>query len=83
MGWSLCQSIALSLREKKFHGKRRGGARKPPPRAKVLSRDLQISPQIVHRHTVWSIVRPGRPRQLDGQTAAFETFGRTDYVVRT
>lgn len=33
--------------------------------------------------TVWSIVRPGRPKHLDGRTATFATFRRTDYVVGT
>lgn len=33
--------------------------------------------------TVWSIVYTGRPKCLDGRTATFETFGRTDYVVET
>ena len=34
--------------------------------------------------TVGSIVRPDRrPKHLDGRTATFETFRRTDYVVGT
>lgn len=34
-------------------------------------------------NSVWSIVRPDRPKHLDERTTTFETFERTDYVVGT
>ena len=46
--------------------------------SKVCGRKIAAKVQ-----AVWSIVRPGRPKYLDGRTATFETFGRTDYVVGT
>ena len=92
VGWLLCINRSLwfglyvnqLLREKNFKASGVAGLANLNHRAKVLSRDLQISLQIVHMHcTVWSIVRPGRPKHLDGRTTTFETFGRTDYVVGT